>query len=204
MADIINEGLGLTVEELKIMNPGWPGAMNEDYLSLRRTNEELIAAVEGFDQLIAGLDARIAKLKSMINLVDENIINTTFLKGFAFRLEGQGVSNPLVTVGYNIRSVIRTGKGVYRVTLTQDTFFGFDVIDNALVSNSWNIINDAASDGHFVTLTDVSPGVADITVVNIEQGTGNRIDFNPYDLVAGDFVDIAGMLNVGSGELPPN
>jgi len=48
-----------------------------------------------------------------------------------------------------------------------------------------------------------SPGIFTITVSEMIQGTGNRLDFNPYDIIAGDNISVNIFVNAGDGQLPP-
>lgn len=143
------------------------------------------------------------KLKSSIGELQFAVANFTFLKGMALRIEGNGGSDPDISVQYNIDTVVRQSEGVYRATLTQDTFFGTLIADNSITTVSFSIVNDGDSDGHFVSVAKITDLTFDISVVGLIQGTGNRIDFDPYDIVAGDFVDIGLLLDAGFGELPP-
>lgn len=144
----------------------------------------------------------LGKLKSMIASLRDSVINITFLKGLTSRIEGQGVGQPIVTNDYNIESIVRTGVGVYEYTPKQTTFFGGNIVDRGLPSVSLSISSNPATDLHEYTLV-AGVGIVTISVTAIEQGAGNRLDFLPYDLEAGDYLYLAYLVNAGLGKLPP-
>jgi hypothetical protein len=145
------------------------------------------------------------KLKSMISGLRSSIISSVLLKGSTLRMEGNGASDPTLANTYNAASVIRQGVGVYRVQVKQITFYGVNILDRGTPALSYIITGDPTTDLHSITFQPGS-GAAnefDIEVLAIEQGTGNRLDIVPYDLIAGDFVYFSLEVNAGDGDLPP-
>ena len=144
----------------------------------------------------------LGKVRAMINKLQSMLVNTVWFKGFGVSFQGQGVADPLISNGYNVESITRTGVGVYTVTPTQSTFFGVSIIENSFPTISY-AISPSAETSLFIVGIIGSGGDATITVKAAIQGAGNQIDVVPYDLVAGDFISATLLLTVGTGELPP-
>ena len=145
----------------------------------------------------------LGKLKSMINILTNEVINFTALKGAMLNIEGAGAGNPVINDSYNVTSVTRTGVGVYNVVPIQNTFYGLDIFTNSTRAANGVIAPTAASDAHFVELKTGVGSTFDIVITEMVQGVGNRIDFNPYDIIAGDNVTVSVLVNSGLGQLPP-
>ena len=140
----------------------------------------------------------------MISNLRGDVKDFSVFKGLLLSISGNiATSDPVVNVEYNIASVVRTGIGVYRITAKQDTIFGLLVGANSIVTISHTIQPSAASEAHFVRLVKVSSITFDIEVTEMTVGAGNKLEVNPYDIIAGDGVDTAFLLHLGLGKLPP-
>ena len=145
----------------------------------------------------------LGKLKSLITRFKRDVIEFSPLKGFLLSIEGNGANDPIIITGYNISTVVRTGVGVYRITVSQATMFGQPIGVNSAIINSHTIQPSIVSEAHFVTLVSVSAGVFDIEATEMTVGAGSKLEIAPYDIVSGDGIAIVAFLNLGFGELPP-
>ena len=144
----------------------------------------------------------LGKVKSMISQLRVFLINAVWWKGGSLSFEGAGLSDPITSAEYNIDSVTRSGIGVYDIMLTQETFYGIDVVDFGIPTLTFDINTDANTELHAVKFAAIAGG-ARVTVLAVVQGTGNRLDFDPYDIEAGDHIHMSLMVNAGVGGLPP-
>lgn len=141
----------------------------------------------------------LGKFKSLINRNETESINRFPSKAFFAQIEGAGGSDPTVTKDYNSASVVRQGAGIYRATLTQETFEGINLIDNSLPFLSWNIAATGTTDVYQCNISAVSSTQFDINVFEITQGGGSDLVATAYDIIAGDLVNIGLFLNVNRG-----
>ena len=144
----------------------------------------------------------LGKVKSLVSKLRRDVINNVPIKGVMGRIEGNGLSDPTIITSYNLASVVRTGVGVYRATLQQDTMYGIDLLDTGVYAESHSITSDPNTDLHIVRLVPVSSTEVDIEVYAVEQGLGIRIDITPYDFDVGDSISVGLYINAGNGELP--
>ena len=145
----------------------------------------------------------LGKVKAMISALRRDVINNIDIKGFHVKLEGNGVSDPVATSGYNFLSATRTGTGVYEVTVQQATIYGFSLLDDGFLTKFETITSNPDTDVNVVNYTVTSSTTLDIEVFEVVQGTGNRLDIVPYDIESGDFISLTISVNAGTGELPP-
>lgn len=145
----------------------------------------------------------LGKLKSAISALRDDVVQNFPLKGAMVRIVGNGVGNPTISNTYNIASVVRTGVGVYRGTMTQGSFYGVDLLTNGVFTSGFTIVASANTDNFLVNFTTVSPGIFDCKVYEISQGAGIRLTITPYDILATDTISCALLLNVNRGRLPP-
>ena len=145
----------------------------------------------------------IGKLKSMIRNLRADVIDFVPVKAMLIKFEGQGASNPTIITEYNILTLTRSGVGVYAGTVDQGTILGQSIFTASVFSSGFVIAPSVGSD--FFTLNFVSTGALtfDISVLEVVQGSGNKLDFNPYDILAGDTVSATLLLNLGDGSLLP-
>lgn len=147
----------------------------------------------------------LGKLKSIINKLRNEVIQFLPLKGLMIRVEGNGLGNPIIQLEYNVSSVARTGVGVYRLTISQETFYGIPVIPNSVATLTYDIAPNVNTDAYYVALNVISTTVIDVQVFEAAQGAGNKIQYNPYDILAGDTISGSLLFNSGIREqrLPP-
>lgn len=145
----------------------------------------------------------LGKIKSMVTALRAEIIQFLPLKGMAIRVTGNDTSNPSIISSYNVDSVTRTGVGVYRLVLTQETFFGIGILANAVSTINYSIEPSLNSDLFSVQIDVVSLTEFDIKVYEVAQGTGNRLDISPYDIQVTDTISGSFLLNINDGRLPP-
>ena len=138
------------------------------------------------------------KIKSYITKLINNIYNFMPFKAAMLRFEGNGASDPTIEVQYNITSLVRTGTGVYRITITRPTFLGVSVSNFTVASITHSIAPSVNSDFFTSEAITVSSTIFDVQVSEVSQGTGNRLDILPYDIVAGDRVHIMLLMSLGN------
>ncbi len=145
----------------------------------------------------------IGKLKAMIQVLRGDVIAFAPLKGMMVKFTGNGTGNPTIVTGYNVLTVIRTGVGIYNVTPIQDTVFGTTIEQISTFSTGFNISSSTTSDAHFVRIVPGAGTTFDIIVTEMTQGSGNRIDFIPFDIQSADIVSGNIFLNLGDGDILP-
>jgi len=145
----------------------------------------------------------LGKLKSMIIDLRRRIFDFVPLKGMMLSFEGAGASDPAIITSHNVVSITRTGVGVYNVVLKQITVFGVSIISIGIPTVSFNIATTLVSEAHFVSIKDGAGNSFNIFVTEMTVGGGNKLEVNPYDIIAGDEIRASILLNSGSGELPP-
>lgn len=145
----------------------------------------------------------LGKLKSMISRLRDDLIDYAPIKGLMLAIEGNGASDPTIITGYNIDAVTRTGVGVYEVTLVQNTFYGIAIGDVSVSAIGYTIAPTVTTELYAVSVVSTGALTFDIEVSEVTQGTGNKLDIAPYDIVSGDSVSAALYMNLGGGELPP-
>lgn len=147
----------------------------------------------------------LGKLKSIVNKLRNEILQFLPFKALMIRVEGAGASDPTIQLEYNVGSVVRTGAGVYRLTLKQATFYGIPLLDNSVSTLNYSIAPNVNTDAYYVSLSPISSTEADIEVFEIAQGAGNKLQYIPYDIIAGDTVSGSLMLNsdIDGQRLPP-
>tara|TARA_R110002012_G_scaffold262505_1_gene444805 strand:+ start:2750 stop:3676 length:927 start_codon:yes stop_codon:yes gene_type:complete len=127
------------------------------------------------------------------------------VKAVHFAFTGTAV-NGAVTPAYsfNLSSLTRSGVGVYDGVITQQTFYGFNVLDNANPAISYSIQVTAATEAFHIEYTKTSATTFTIEVFEWIQGIGNKIDLAPYDPdTAGDLVYVTMLADLSDGQLPP-
>ncbi len=138
----------------------------------------------------------------MVSQLRLDVIAYLPLKAVMLNIEGAGGANPIIEANYNIDTVVRTGVGVYRITILQATMFGVSIENNG-VPNIGNAIQASlSSDAHDIKILTISPTEFDLIVTEIIQGSGNKLEFQPYDIIAGDDVGLTILLTIRN-ELPP-
>lgn len=145
----------------------------------------------------------IGKLKTMVSDLRYRIINMVPIKGLMLSIIGAGTSAPAIQTSYNVASVTRTGVGVYSVTYQATTFFGTNIATDIIVTSGHVIAPSAGSEFFVVSVTKGVGQTFDITVEEVVVGGGNKLEVQPYDLLATDSVDVSGLINAGHGILPP-
>ena len=145
----------------------------------------------------------IGKLKSVIEKLRDDIISFVPLKGMMLSIEGAGASDPTIKTSYNVTSAARTAIGVYQITLKQSTFFGVLIGSKGVPTLSFDIAPSATSDFFTVEIVEVFSNIFELKVFEVAQGTGNRLDITPYDILVNDNINTTILLNVGNGRLPP-
>ena len=185
--DIGSGGYTTTVDD-------WAATGSSDHAVLTgRTDADAhsTASITGLD---VALDARLGKTE---------FVNFGFFKAMRLLATGNGVSDPTVSADYNVASVSRTSTGTYRITLTQDTFWGVQCNEgNSMLIPAVKLPSTANAQVQYLYY--VSPGVYDLFVYELSP-TGPQGSFIPvpYDLVVGDTMEVLGWMDAGDGTLPP-
>ena len=116
--------------------------------------------------------------------------------GFGFSITGAGAANPTINNSHNISSITRSGVGLYRIVIDQDTMYGNSVI-NGIFFEKINIIPIAADTNYQMQLYKIAPDTIDIAINQITSVAANL-----YDLTAIDEIDMGAFIYNGAG-LPP-
>jgi hypothetical protein len=138
------------------------------------------------------------KIKSYITKLINNIYNFMPFKAVMLRFEGNGASDPTIEVQYNVTSLVRTGIGAYRITITKPTFLGVSVSNFTVSSITHSVAPSVNSDFFTSEAISVSSTIFDVQVSEVSQGAGNRLDILPYDIIAGDRVHVMLLMSLGN------
>jgi len=170
----------LTAGELGSLTE-WPQILIEDYLNIVRNVSTLSKDINGIGKRLDDLAAP--------------------TRGMIVTLKGAGASTPTVITGFNVSNVVRISMGVYQVTLTQSTISGTNIEDISTVTTGHIIAPNLNSDLFYVRATFILPGLVNVEVFEVVQGTGTRIDMSAYDLQIGDTLSVNVLSNT-PGVLP--
>jgi hypothetical protein len=202
----------------------WTDALIEDYLNILRDAAlladeidqnagEIIAAQKRLFATVQSNRAQTSKnrARSIINKKEldslaEDILNTfSFfpVKACSFLVDGNGVSNPVVQHSYNVSSIVRSGVGIYTVTLLQGTINGQSIQSRHTYTIEHLINPSASSDQYRVEVSSFVGSTLVLSVYAVTVGAGTRLEYTPYDLQVGDSVTFNILMNSGSGLLPP-
>ena len=179
----------------------------EDALKLAK--DALTQATEKLDESLAAdvdkLLGRVSTLENSVAAIQVVVANFSLLKGLKLKFTVDVSNNILHTINYNINTVSssRISTGVYRFTLLQDTFYGYGVIANSTAALTFVIADSATSEGYKVDFAEVTASTFEIRVQSITQGTGNKLQLDPYDLQPGDTITTTAMFGFPTSELPP-
>jgi len=185
--------------------------LNSDLSGVRSIVAQARAKVNRLDREVVGIlatqsdmgqqltDASLSKVRSRLVSAVRDYKDWLPAKGALLTIEGQGAGNPLLTNGYNVASVTRTGVGVYQVTVSQETYFTRNVLSNSVFSISHII-------APLTTSYDVNVVVTGATTCEVRAYVravvGAAVQRNAFDLLAGDFVSVTGLFSINDA-LPP-
>ena len=144
--------------------------------------------------------------KSIRESVDLDLfldISTVKAVHFAFTgIAADGAVTPAHS--FNLASLTRNGAGVYDGVISQQTFYGVNVLDKANPAISYSIAVTAATEAFHVEYTKTGATTFTIEVFEWIQGAGSKIDLVPYDPdTAGDLVYVTMLTDLSDGQLPP-
>lgn len=162
-----------------------------------RTLEDLTARVPNLEQQAAS--AELAKIRARLTQSVRDYKAWLPAKGVLLTIEGQGAGNPILTNPYNVASVVRTGVGVYQVTISQETYFTRNVLTNSIITTS-SIIAPLTTSYDMRTVV-TGANTFEIRVYQLAV-LGALVARNPFDLLAGDFLSVNGVFSINS-TLPP-
>jgi len=144
----------------------------------------------------------IGKVKAMITELRNDVFNYIPIKGAMLKIGGNGIAaNPSIIVSYNVASVARTGVGVYRITLNQSTVLGASILSNGVSSIDFIIAPTITSELFSAELVNISALVFDLITKEGVVAGGNKLEFNPYDIIPGDTVSIMSLISFGNKQI---
>jgi len=144
----------------------------------------------------------IGKIKAMVTELRNDILNYMPIKGVMLKIGGNGIAaNPSIIVAYNIASVVRTGIGVYRITLNQSTALGTSILSNGVSSIDFIIAPTVTSELYSAEIVNISTLIFDLITKEGVVGGGNKLEFNPYDIIPGDTVSIMSLISFGNKQI---
>lgn len=151
---------------------------------------------------IATNTSNIATNTSDISDLNTNIFEWFPVKACAFSIDGDGANDPTINHSYNVTSIVRTGTGVYDVTLTQSTVNGTDIADRATYAIAWKIADSGNTE---LFRVEVDSFAGSTLTINVYEVTANVADleYTAYDFIAGDNITLTVLMNAGTGALPP-
>lgn len=188
--------------------------IQEAAAAINNTNSDLSGARVLFAKNKAGIDqlkealqntvestsgVSLSKIRSALNRSVSDCRSWMPVKGVLLTMEGQNTSNPIITNDYNLSSLVRTGTGSYLGTVSQEKYFGRNVLDSSIFSLSEKIspITESFSVECFI----VSVNTFTInTYKSVVSGTS--VERDPYDIQAGDFVNFTALFSINDS-LPP-
>jgi len=202
----------------------WTDALIEDYLNILRdaalladeidqnageiiaSQKRLSAGVQANKSQISQIRARsLSNEKGIDDLFDD--VNDLFeffpVKACSFLIAGNGVLNPVIQHSYNVNGIVRSGVGIYTVTLTQGTINGQSIQSRHTYAIEHLISPSASTDQFRVQVTSFAGTTLVLSVHEVTVGGGSSLVYTPYDLQIGDSVTFNILMNAGSGLLPP-
>ncbi len=146
--------------------------------------------------------SEIARLEAdKVNVL--SFLQFAFIKAMRLLATGNGASNPTIDSQYNVATIARTAAGTYRITLTQNIFWGIALTeDNSMLIPAVKLPSSANAQVQYLYF--VSAGVYDLFVYELSpSGPQGSIIPVLYDLEAGDTMEVLGWMDAGDGTLPP-
>lgn len=125
---------------------------------------------------------------------------TTPALGMLLRITGNGAANPTVVSSYNVASAVRTGVGVYRITLSQSAISGKSITGLGAIALTWSIAPTATA-AFSVVPTVISATVIDLEVYSLGV-SGANITRTAYDIIASSTIHATVPVSAGDGSLP--
>ncbi|MCH9645664.1 MAG: hypothetical protein K0U08_03365 [Proteobacteria bacterium] len=153
-------------------------------------------------QELAVPDRTSKRNSKLINKTSEMIGQSLPMSGLLLNFEGVSLTNPTVKKGYNVDAAVRQGVGVYRVTMTQSSFYGVDIFLNSTICVYDGITPSANTSLFKVKVESVSTGVFDVKTYEVIKGGGTGVTLTPYEIDVGDIINVSFLFNNGE-ELPP-
>ena len=144
--------------------------------------------------------------KSLRNSIDlDAYLQLTPIKVAHLAFTGRSTNGPAtIEYQFNIATLNRTAVGVYEGTLTQNTFYGVDVLDTANPFTDYSLTPNLTTEAFHVDIEITGTGSFTISVFEWVQGAGNKIELVPYDpITAGDLIFVTALADASGGELPP-
>ena len=158
------------------------------------------------DDVAEDLNERLDAVEAKNNEQDSALNNYVAIKACQLNFTVDGSNNIVYNVEFNINtsSSSRVGVGLYEFVLTQTTFDGDDLLSNLTVSMQEEIADSLNSAAYHLSFDNsgLPAGTFRIQVQIIEQGTGNRLEYNAYDLQPGDSVSLTALFNIPGSVLP--
>lgn len=130
-------------------------------------------------------------------------INWGYIKCARVLAEGAGAQSPTIQAQYNVASIVRQAAGVFRITLTQNSFWGVQISEaNAMLIPSVKLPSTPNAQVQYLYF--VSPGVYDLFIYELNpSGAGGALQPVTYDPQVGDTIEVLGWMDAGDGTLPP-
>lgn len=157
--------------------------LNEDY-------EDVIGQLNGLNNTLQQAQTDISALEEY-----------TAIKGFVVRFSVDALNALVYDTDYNINTSTssRTAAGVYQFNLSQNTYFGQDVLPNC----SFTVATKIAANAYVVEPEfTATTGQFELKVYELTISGTNVIERQPYDLQVGDVIHVTGLFNLPGSNLP--
>lgn len=159
---------------------------------------------EDYDDVIGqlnGLNNTLQQAQTDISALEEY----TAIKGFVVRFSVDALNALVYDTNYNINTSTssRTAAGVYQFNLSQNTYFGQDVLPNCSLTVATKIATNAASHAYVVEPEfTATAGQFELKVYELIISGTNVIERQAYDLQVGDVIHVTGLFNLPGSSLP--
>ncbi len=144
--------------------------------------------------------------KSIKNSVELDLfLDLSAIKAVHFAFTGRSTDGAAtISHSFNLSSVTRNGVGVYDCVISQQTFYGVNVLGKANPAISYSFTVTAITEAYHIEYTKTGATTFTIEVFEWIQGAGNKIDLAPYDPdEVNDLVYVTMLTDLSDGQLPP-
>lgn len=171
----IDESIGGIDESIQ----GIDGSISSIQEALTALSNLINANKQETDNVSAFIQLTLNQVRALLQRLERQMVANATVNAAELHIEGAGTSDPTLTNPRNVSSISRNSAGNYRATLQSSVGVVTPVVNSIIAP-------DATSPIFNVNVQLVSPLNLDIIVTQID----NTFSSNPYDIVAGDTLDI--------------
>ena len=180
--DQANENIGSIDESIQGIDEsiqGIDGSISSIQEALTALSNLINANKQEADNVSAFIQLTLNQVRALLQRLERQMVTNATVNAAELHIEGAGTSDPTLTNPRNVSSISRNSAGNYRAVLQSPVGVVTPVVNSIIAP-------DATSPIFNVNVQLVSSVNLDIIVTQID----NTFSSNPYDIVAGDTLDI--------------